>query len=127
MKHLPNIAGGLLGLMFIAFGLLVLLNLAPAPPPPPGTHLEHFMLAFGGTGYVKFVKILEVVGGILVAIPKTRNFGLLVLGPIILNILAFHLFITHGEGLFSPIIVIICLLALYLLWVGRRAFAGLKN
>ncbi|MFA7343038.1 MAG: hypothetical protein WC003_01925 [Terrimicrobiaceae bacterium] len=35
MKHLPTIAGILLGLPFVAFGLMFLLNLMPAPPAPP--------------------------------------------------------------------------------------------
>ena len=39
--------------------------------------------AFGPTGYLNFVKVLEVVGGLLVAIPRTRRMGLLVLGPIL--------------------------------------------
>jgi putative oxidoreductase len=126
MKYLPNIAGGLLGLLFVASGIVVLFNLAPTPPPPPeGTPPALFMGAFAPTGYLTFVKVLEVLGGLLVAIPLTRNLGLLVLGPIIVNILAFHAFITKGEGLFSPMILIIAALALYLLWAGRNAFAGL--
>lgn len=127
MKHLPNIAGGLLGLLFVMSAVVVLFNLAPTPEMPAGTPPAHFMAAFGPTGYMTFIKVLELLGGILVAIPRTRNFGLLVLGPILVNILAFHVFITKGEGLFSPMLIFICVLALYLLWVGRKAFAGLKN
>jgi putative oxidoreductase len=127
MKYLPCIAGGLLGALFIMSGVVVLFNLVDAPPPPEGTAAAHFMAAFAPTGYLTFVKVLEVLGAVLVAIPKTRNFGLLVLGPIIVNILAFHAFVTKGEGLFSPMILIICALALYLLWVGRKPFAGLDG
>jgi len=128
MKHIPNIVGGLLGLLFIAVGAMVLLKLGPNPPPPPeGTPPAHFMAAFGPTGYFTFIKILEVVGGVLVAIPRTRNFGLLVLGPIIINIVAYHGFVTGGVGLFSPMLIGICAAALYLLWVGRHQFLGLKN
>jgi len=126
MKYVPSIAGGLLGALFIMAGVMVLFNLAPTPPPPPeGSPPALFMGAFARTGYLTFVKVLEVIGGVLVAIPLTRNLGLLVLGPIIVNILAFHAFITKGEGLFSPMILIIVALALYLLWVGRKAFMGL--
>ena len=125
MKHLPTIAGLLLGLLFIAAGLVVLLKLVPMPPLPEGSPAALFMGAFGPTGYFTFVKILEVLGGILVAIPRTRNLGLLVLGPIIVNILAFHVFITRGHGLLDPPLLIIVALALYLLWTGRKAFAGL--
>jgi hypothetical protein len=74
-----------------------------------------------------FVKVLELIGGILLAIPRTRNFGLLVLGPIIVNILAFHVFITKGEGLLNPMLIVIVALAGYLLWSARKAFAGLLN
>lgn len=125
MKIAANIAGGLLGLVFIAFSLMVLLKLVPIPPPPAGTPMASFMDAFLPTGYLTFVKMFELIGGILVAIPKTRNFGLLVLGPIILNILAFHLLIMQSVA--DPVLILICVLALFLLWVGRRAFAGLMN
>jgi putative oxidoreductase len=127
MKYLPTIAGILLGLLFAASGIVVLFKLAPMPPPPEGTPAAHFMAAFAPTGYLTFVKLLEVIGGVLVAIPKTRNLGLLVLGPIIVNILAFHAFVMKGAGLFDPPILILSALALYLLWVGRKAFAGLMS
>ncbi len=127
MKYLPNIAGGILGALFILFSLMVLLKLAPMPEIPPDSLTGKFMGAFGPSGYLTFVKVFELIGGILVAIPLTRNFGLLVLGPIIINILAFHIFITAGSGLFELPLVIIVLLALYLLWTARRKFAGLLN
>lgn len=125
MKYLPAIVGVLLGLMFIASGAVVLFKLVPMPPPPEGTPSGHFMAAFVPTGYLNFVKALEIVGGILVAIPRTRNLGLLVLGPILVNILAFNVFVMNGEGLFSPPILILSGMALYLLWCGRREFGGL--
>ncbi|MDB6171277.1 MAG: hypothetical protein JWL59_588 [Chthoniobacteraceae bacterium] len=127
MKYFPTIAGLLLGLLFIASGVVVLFHLVPMPPLPDGTPAAMFMGAFGPTGYLTFVKVLEVLGGMLVAIPRTRNLGLLLLGPIIVNILAYHTFIMKGEGLFVPPLVIIVVLASYLLWAGRKAFAGLLN
>ena len=128
MKIASHIAGGLLGLLFIAFSLIVLLNFGEdAAATVEGSPVALFMGAFVPTGYLTFVKICELVGGCLVAIPKTRNLGLLVLGPIIINILAFHIFVAKGEGLIDPILILICLLAVFLLWSGRKAFAGLIN
>jgi len=127
MKYLPTVAGIILGLLFVMSAVVVLFNLVPTPPIPEGTPMAMFFGAFGPTGYMTFIKVLELIGGVLVAIPRTRNFGLLVLGPIIVNILAFHTFVTKGEGLANPMIIVIVLLALYLLWVGRSAFAGLAN
>ena len=127
MKYAPTIAGLVLGLLFIMSAVVVLFDLVKMPPPPEGTPAALFMGAMIPTGYMTFVKVLELIGGILVAIPRTRNFGLLVLGPILVNILAFHLFIMKGASLFDPMLIIIVLLALYLLWVGRKAFASLLN
>ena len=126
MKIASQIAATLLGLMFIAASVMVLFKLGPTPPPPPeGTPAGHFMAAFATTGYLTFVKVFELLGGLLVIIPRTRNVGLLVLGPIIVNILAFHIFVTGGEGLANPMLLGICALALFLLWSERKAFAYL--
>ena len=126
-KFFPIAAGIVLGLLFIMSSVVVLFNLMDAPPPEKGSAAEMFMSAMGPTGYMTFVKVFELTGGILVAIPKSRNIGLLILGPIILNILAFHAFIMKGEGLTSPMLLVIVALALYLLWVERKAFARLWN
>ena len=124
MKIAAIIVGALLGFVFVASGVVVLFNLAPMPPPPPpDSPMDGFFAAFGPTGYLTFVKVLEVIGGILVAIPRTRRAGLLVLGPIIINILAFHAFVAR-QGVFAPTIVVICLLTLFLVWVERAAFAA---
>lgn len=123
MRIAAAIAGALVGLMFIAAGVVVLFQLVTPPPLPEGTPAAHFMAALGPTGYLTFVKIFEVLGGVLIAIPRTRRAGLLVLGPIILNIIAFHAFITAGQGLLNPQLVFIIVATLFLVWVEREAFA----
>lgn len=125
MKIATNIAGGLLGLLFIAFSLIVLFHLMTPPPPEPGSDVEKFMSVFAPSGWLTFVKICELTGGILVAIPKTRNFGLLILGPIVLNILAFHILVAKSGLVGPPLLVGV--LALFLLWAERKAFAGLLH
>ena len=124
MKIVTNIAGGLLGFIFVAISLMVLLKLAPMPPLPEGSPAALFMGAFAPTGYLTFVKICELIGGCLVAFPRTRNLALLILCPIVLNILAYHIFIMKGAGLFGPPIVV-ALLSAFLLWSNRQAFANL--
>jgi len=131
MKYLPTIAGILLGLLFLMAAIPILFNLIPPDkmPPPPNEEAKMFMGALGPTGYLTFVKVCELLGGILVMIPKTRNLGQLVLGPIIINILAFHAFIGKGgfttNGFLNPMLIAIVVLSLYLLWAERRAWAGL--
>lgn len=126
MRHIPTIVGILLGLLFIAGGATYLLGMVPKmEAPPAGSPAALFMGAFAPTGYLAFVKWMELIGGVLVAIPRTRNLGLLVLGPIIVNILAFHIFIMGGATLADPILGCVTAAALFLLWSERTAFLGL--
>ena len=124
MKTAALIAGILLGLLFLMSAVTVLFKLAPIPEMPEGTPIATFMAAFGPTGYMTFVKIVELLGGLLVAIPKTRNLGLLCLGPVIVNIFVFHQFVA-GDGILQPMLFGIAVLALFLLWVERDAWKGL--
>ena len=128
MKRLSHVAASLLCLLFITFGLNFFLKFLPMPPAPPeGTPPALFMAALFPTGYLAFVKCLEILGGLLVLIPRTRNLGLLVLGPIIVNILAFHVFLRRGAGLFEPPILLISGLSVFLLYAGRSQFAALLS
>ncbi len=128
-KWLPNIAGIVLGLLFLMASVMFFLEVGPKPTYPEGSASSHFNAAFGLTGYMKFVKALELVGGILVMIPRLRNIGLLLLGPIIVNIIGYHVFVDDPKQLLQLqyywMFYLIILLALYLLWDARKKFANL--
>ena len=80
MKKAQMIAGSLLGLLFMVFGANFFLNFIPMPPPPPADSAPGmFFGAVYASGFLAFVKVLEIAGGLLVAIPRTRVIGLLVL------------------------------------------------
>jgi len=125
-NKIAAIAGGLLGLLFIVFGLNFFLKFIDMPSPPAESHAAAFMGAMYATGFLALVKVLEIVGGVLVAVSKTRNIGLLVLGPIVFNILAFNIFIAPG-GLAQPPVILVAVLSAFLLWAGRSSFAKLVN
>jgi putative oxidoreductase len=125
MKIASLIAGLLLGLVFVALPGALMLGLMHMPPPAAGTLPAQFMGIFYPTGWLTFVQVCEIVGGLLVAIPKTRNFGLLILGPIIVNILCFHILVAKG-GLVGPPLAV-AVLAAFLLLAERRKFAALAN
>jgi hypothetical protein len=125
MKRLPAIAGVLMGLCFLAASVPVLFNLMAIPKLPEGTPAAHFMAAFGPTGYIKFVKVLEFIGGLLVMIPRLRNLGLLLLGPIIVNIIAYTTLVDDPKHLINPMLAIIVVSALFLLWNARVKFSNL--
>jgi putative oxidoreductase len=127
MKYLPTIAGTLLGLCFLAASIPFLLNMVSFPKFPEGTPVAHFMAAFVPTGYVKFVKMFEFVGGLTVLVPRLRNIGLLLLGPVIINIIAFTVLVDDPKHLMNPMLDIIIVCALFLLWSARNKFSTLLN
>lgn len=120
---ITNIAAGLLGVIFLIFGLNFFLKFIPIPPAPEGSPAAGFLGGMYVSGLLAFVKVLEIAGGIAVAVPKLRRLGLLLLGPVIVNIVAFHIFFTKGAGLTDPVVLAVSLLSLFLLWAERRAFA----
>jgi uncharacterized membrane protein YphA (DoxX/SURF4 family) len=119
-----KIIGGLLGLLFVVFGLNFFLNFLPNPPMEEGTPPAMFMGAMYITGYLTFVKVLEILGGILVAIPKLRRLGMLILGPIVVNILAINVFLIKG-GWTQPPVFLAVIFSAFLLWAERKSFAAL--
>lgn len=124
MKIAAHIAGALLGLAFAFFAALFLLQLTPIPEMPEGTPVAHFMAATMTTGFMTYVKVFELIGGICVALPWTRRLGLLILGPILVTILAYHATVMGGMGLFDPLLMVLCALALFLVWAERAAFVA---
>ena len=121
MKVAANIAGVLLGLIFNVVAWNYFFHFFSMPEPPAGSPPAMFLGAMIPTGYFAFVKVLEISGGILVVIPRTRPLGLLTLGPVLVNIVCFHTFLTRGAGLIGlPLLV--ATLALFLLWSERGAF-----
>ncbi|MBE2287735.1 MAG: hypothetical protein IAE77_30035 [Prosthecobacter sp.] len=126
MKYAALAAGILLGLLFVSSAVVVLFHLAAVPDIPKDSAVGQFMAATGPTGFMTFVKVFELLGGLLVMIPRTRNLGLLILGPIIVNILAFHQFIA-GDGIFQATLIAIITLPLFLLWVERARWKALLS
>ncbi len=129
MKIAAAVVGALLGLFFVTMASMVLFGFPPMPKDMPmpvaGSAEDHFMQAFGPTtGYLQHVKWVELLGGLMVMVPLTRNIGLLFLGPVILNILMFHQ-LVKGDGVLNPMLIGISVAALFLMWVERKAWAGL--
>jgi len=118
------VLGVLLGLVLNVVALNFFFHFFQMPEPPAGSPPGMFLGAMIPTGYFAFVKVLEIVGGLLVAFPRTRPLGLLTLGPIVVNILCFHIFLAKGAGLF-PLPLLVASLSLFLRWVNRAAFSRL--
>ena len=122
MKHIYNFTAGLLGFVFIVFGLNFFLKFIAIPKPAEGSPAALFMSGMFLGGFLAFVKVLEILGGLLVVFPRTRNLGLLILGPIIVNIAAFNFFFFGPTALLQPPVLLVSVLGLIQLVAARRAF-----
>src|SRR5438270_9390076 len=89
MKIATIIARSLLGLIFVVFGSNIFLHFIPMPPPPEGPARE-FMTALFVSHYLYLVGALQVAGGLLLLTGRWVPLALTPLGPVIVNILSFH-------------------------------------
>jgi uncharacterized membrane protein YphA (DoxX/SURF4 family) len=120
MKIAGLICQILLGIVFVVFGSNAFLHFIPMPPPTG--QAGAFLGAMFGSGYFQVVAVLQIVGGLLLLSGRFASVGLLVVGPIIVNILLFHIFL-EPSGL--PLASVVTLLSLIVLASHRQAFAGL--
>ena len=120
MKVLTIIVRVLLGLVFVVFGSNAFLHFLPMPPMegPAGA----FFGALNATGYLRAIAALQIAGGALLLLGRTAPLGLTLLGPVIVNIVLYHVFMDRAG---TPVALVIAALTLFLLWRYRSAFAGL--
>ena len=119
MRYAVVIAKVLLGAGFIVFGLDGFLHFLPSPPLPEG-HAKTFIETMNATPYFKVVKFLEVLGGIFILSGRLAPLGLLILGPVMVNILLYDIFMFPG-GL--PVVLFLGALALFIGYRHRDYFA----
>ncbi len=121
MKIVATIARYLLGLMFLFFGSNLLFHFLPNPPLPPGL-AGQFTLALFAAHYFYVVGVIMVISGILLLANRFVGLGLTLLGPVLFNILTYHLLMNPsgiGLGAFAT------LLWLLVAWEHRVVFARL--
>ncbi len=122
-RRLPAVARTLMGLVFLAsglFGLLIVAGVVPIPQPPASEGATAFLVALSKTGYLfALIKATEATVGALLLSNRFVPLALALVAPVLVNILAFHLFLSR-EGI-APGIVLTGL-EVYLAWVYRAAF-----
>jgi len=106
MRIVSLIARYLLGLMFLVFGFNGFFHFIPLPPPT-GLLAGQFMGAVFGSHLYVVVFLLQIVSGLLLLIGRYVPLALVLLGPVLFNILTYHLFMEPGgigAGLFATIL-----------------------
>ncbi len=118
---LPVAARIVLGLVFFVFGLNGFLHFIPQPPMTGAP--AAFMGALHASGYLLvLLKATEVLGGLLLLTGLFVPLALTLLAPVIVNIVAFHLFLAPGN---YPVVALVLGAELFLAWTHREAFAPL--
>ena len=85
-------------------------------------HAAAFMGALFASGYLGAVKVIEIIGGALTLSGRYTPTGLLLLGPVIVNINLFDIFMVRA---FNPLGVAVAAFSIFLLYAYRKNFAGL--
>jgi putative oxidoreductase len=112
MRIVTLIARILLGLMFIVFGLngfLGFLNMGPMPTGLAG----QFMGALIQSHYFWVVAALQVIGGVLLLVNRYVPLGLVLLGPVIVNILLYHIFLNPAGMAMALVVTVLWLIVFY--------------
>lgn len=111
----------LFGLMFINAGLNKFFNYMPAPTDMPA-EMQKMMAGFMQiTWLMPLVGYIEILGGILFIIPKTRALGALVILPVMVGILCVNF--TETSGL--PIVLPLLAIQLWVMYENRQKYLAL--
>jgi putative oxidoreductase len=121
MKTITTLVRILFGAIFTVFGLNGFLHFIPMEPMPrPATD---FFGALVATGYmIRLIFFGQLIGGVLLLTGVAVPLALVILAPIVVNILFFHLFLAPG-GLAIAFIVVA--MEVFLAWRYQDAFAPL--
>lgn len=109
----------LFGLFFINAGLNKFLNYMPMPKDLPEKMLKAFA-AFMEIGWLMpLVGFAEIVGGLLIIIPRTRALGALVVFPVMVGIFLTNI-VQDTSGL--PIALVFGVILIWIMYEERRKY-----
>ena len=121
MKHkVLTVFSVLFGLLLINGGLNKFFNYMPPPDDISEAMLKDFGALTEIVWLMPLLGIAEIVGGILIAIPKTRALGAVVIFPVAVGILLTHIFVDT-DGLI--IALVIWAVLLWILFENRGKYA----
>ena len=112
MRIVTMIARLLLGLAFVVFGLNGFLNFLSMGPMPTGL-AGQFMGALFQSHYYWVVAALQIAGGLLLLVGRYVPLGLVLLGPVIVNILLYHIFLNPAGMLMALVVTVLWFIVFY--------------
>jgi putative oxidoreductase len=121
---IPMVARILLGLVFLASGIVGLLNLVPPPPDMP-ERMMTFNTGLMASGYFfPFLKATETICGLLLISGFFVPLALVILAPISINIFLVHAFLMPSG---VPVALVIGALIIYLAFFSKPYSPSVKQ
>ena len=121
MKIVTLIARLLLGLIGVVFGLNGFLNFLSMGPMPTGL-AGQFIGALFLSHYYWVVAVLQIAGGLLLLANRFVPFALVLLGPVIVNIICYHVFLNPSGAVPAAMVTVLWLFVFYR---NRQHFSGI--
>jgi len=113
----------ILGLILLVFGLNKFLNFMP--PLEAADAANNFFGALINTGYMMaFIAITEIVAGVLLLANKYVPLALVIVFPVMLNALLFHLFLDPAN--IVPALLSVGL-NIFLFFAHKRSYDGILS
>ena len=120
MRIASTIARYLLGVVFLTFGLNGFLHFIPMPPPT-GVAAQFVGAIFVSRFYV-VIFLLQIVPAVLLLVNRYVPLALTILGPVIFNILCFHIFMAPAGLPLALFVTVLWILVVSSVW---PAFKGI--
>lgn len=122
MKIVKTILFSLFGLLLMNGGLNKFLDYMPVPDDLPKELVKDNAAFMEIAWLMPLIGSAEVLGGLLILIPRTRALGALVVFPVMVGVLLTHIF-TAPEGLL--IAIIIWAILIWIIYDNRRKYLPL--
>jgi hypothetical protein len=107
----------LLGLISVVFGLNGFLNFLSMGPMPTGL-AGQFVGALVLSHYFWVVAVLQIAGGAPLLVNRFVPLALVLLGPVIVNIICYHVFLNPSGAVPAAVVTVLWLIVFY----GKRQY-----
>ena len=121
MKKFTNLPVYLLSLIYLVFGLNYFLHFLTMPPMTGDANT--FIGLLHSTGFLAFVKVLEVILAVLIVVPASRALAIILIAPITINILLFEITIVHQPG----IGILLVLLNAWVIYTNKNKYNSIVS